>query len=90
MSNEKFTPGLWVTDRDTVESNQYTICQFFDKSENYFENKDANAALIAAAPAMYGALQKFCDRVDAGQIRSVTTYAEFQAILAAARGEPTE
>ena len=47
----------------------------------------ANAHLIAAAPDMADAMAEFCRRVEAGEIRSKKTYAQFQAILAKARGE---
>ena len=47
----------------------------------------ANARLIAAAPDMLEALQEFCRRVEAGEIRSKRTYAAFKALIAKATGE---
>lgn len=48
-----------------------------------------DARLIAAAPEMYYAMAEFCRRVDAGEVRSVKTYAKFKAILAKIDGEET-
>ena len=51
-----------------------------------YDEACVNAALIAQAPAMYAAMQEFCDRVDRGEVRSRRTYEQFKSILAAARG----
>jgi hypothetical protein len=48
--------------------------------------KLADCHLIAAAPDMAEAMAEFCSRVDAGEVRSTKTYAQFKAILAKARG----
>lgn len=40
-----------------------------------------HARLAAAAPRMAEAMDRFCDRVEAGEIRSKRTYAEFCEIL---------
>lgn len=44
----------------------------------------ANAALIAAAPDMFEAMQEFVDRVERGEVRSKKTYEKFKAILSKA------
>lgn len=43
------------------------------------------ATLYAAAEDMKAAMEKFVARVEAGEVRSKRTYAEFKAILAKAR-----
>lgn len=48
---------------------------------------DANARLIASAPEMLAEIEKFCARVEAGEIRSTRTYAAFKALIAKARGQ---
>ncbi len=40
-----------------------------------------HARLAAAAPRMAEAMDRFCDRVEAGEVRSRRTYAEFCGIL---------
>ena len=40
-----------------------------------------HADLAAAAPKMAEAMARFCDRVEAGEVRSRRTYAEFCEIL---------
>lgn len=42
------------------------ICQFWSKSEEDFDNGDANAKLIAAAPDLLEALRGIIARCDAG------------------------
>ena len=48
---------------------------------------DANARLIAAAPDLLEALEWFCARVAAGEVRSKKTYAKFKEVIAKARGQ---
>lgn len=40
-----------------------------------------HARLAAQAPAMADAMNRFCDRVEKGEVRSKRTYAEFCEIL---------
>jgi hypothetical protein len=43
--------------------------------------EEASLKLIAIAPEMYLAMQKFINRVDKGEVRSKATYEEFKSIL---------
>lgn len=51
------------------------------------EIDQANARLIAQSPRMAEAMQWFCDRVDAGEVRSTKTYNLFKDILSDVYGE---
>lgn len=55
------TPGPWTLDEDAITDSDGDrwICQGFDKCEGLFENWEANARLIAAAPQLLGALESF-------------------------------
>lgn len=46
----------------------------------------ANARLIAAAPDLLEAVKEFCRRVEAGEVRSIKSYAIFKAAIAKAEG----
>jgi hypothetical protein len=48
MSTIKHTPEPWVFDGEFIESEQMVICQLFNKHEDDFPNKQANAARIVA------------------------------------------
>ena len=64
----KHTPGPWVvksTDEDIntktiIDSNEFWIAKVlnFNRASDDIRESQANAALIAAAPAMYEALQE--------------------------------
>lgn len=57
MSEPKFTPGLWNNcDGETIETKKARICIIAPLNLTQ-EESDANAALIAAAPEMYEALE---------------------------------
>lgn len=47
---------------------------------------DANARLIAAAPALYDACAEFVRKVEAGEARSTRSYAQMKAALDAVAG----
>lgn len=50
---EAATPGPWrASEYGFVEAGADTICQFWDKYEEDFPHRQANAALIAAAPSL--------------------------------------
>jgi hypothetical protein len=106
MSNEKFTPGPWAFDdlemkiKGTGDAEGRTIIANVSPKMDFSRGMNtqcANAALIAAAPAMYKALaaleyrlkhqvenyQSVC-QIDDNEAESILK------ILAAARGEPTE
>lgn len=58
MDKYKFTKGKWevVSDSDFIQSSdeidKTIVCQFFNKYEDYFDNKEYNAQLISKAPEM--------------------------------------
>ena len=64
----KFTPGPWIVkstdeDRNTktiIDSNEFWIAKVlnFNHASDDIRESQANATLIAAAPAMYEALQE--------------------------------
>lgn len=58
-----------------------------------YERAIANAAFIVLACnshyELIEALQEFCARVEAGEVRSKRTYAKFKAILSRATGQAT-
>lgn len=59
MSEAKFTKGEWEFDRSIeriVDAEGETICAT-GGSWDFYKNAEANAALIAAAPEMYGILE---------------------------------
>lgn len=57
MSEPKFTQGLWNNcDGETIETKKARICIIAPLNLTQ-EESDANAALIAAAPEMYEALE---------------------------------
>lgn len=41
----------------------------------------STCAITSIAPEMYGAIRRFCERVEDGSIRSKRTYEEFKRIL---------
>ena len=51
-----------------------------------YKATQADEALIIAAPELLGALQWFVARVDAGEVQSKRTYAEFKTLIAKATG----
>ena len=74
MNTAKHTPGPWVinahdtgmNDSGTIEGNGVVICP-----EVYGESKarcDANAHLIAAAPAMYEALKAIQEKISGADV----------------------
>ena len=57
----KHTPGPWdnIADRGfIIASNNRVVCQMWSKHEDDFDNHEANAALIAAAPDLLSALRQ--------------------------------
>jgi hypothetical protein len=52
-----YTKGEWKVQDGHIESNGKWICQLWSKKEEDFENSEANALLIAAAPDLYNALK---------------------------------
>lgn len=93
MKNEsqtEFTSGPWmIANGDTLYSNDggFVEIAVFRNDDDWEVEQRANKSLVAQAPAMYTAMQEFCDRVDRGEVRSRKTYEQFKSILAAARGE---
>lgn len=47
----------------------------------FYEDCDLACARIAVAQRVHDALQRFCDRVEAGEVRSRRTYAKFCGLL---------
>jgi hypothetical protein len=60
----KHTPGPWIfDDGGFIRSARGTaIAQMWDKQEEDFNNCDANANLIAAAPELLAALKTLADK----------------------------
>lgn len=61
MSKNKFTPGKWQISGKSIVAGDICIAVIEDDGgyEAPTEQQDANARLIAAAPAMFGALEAF-------------------------------
>ena len=103
MTQAKHTPAPWAQERRRGLDGQYRTQVFpADDPDNaiatvhwhsvptekgHTTDREANARLIAAAPDMLEALQEFCRRVEAGEIRSKRTYAAFKALIARATGQ---
>ena len=79
MNNKaQFTPGPWVvksTDEDIntktiVDGNEFWIARVlnFNHASDDIRESQANAALIAAAPAMYEALKRIKVLMESGDI----------------------
>lgn len=97
MNKQKFTPGPWryskalpnlIECREGRKQYLYTVCQLGEGS-GWSKNKEANAALIAAAPEMYEALADIAE--NCGNHGCSETCAEADCkiceILKKARGE---
>lgn len=85
MGEQKFTPGTWNNcDGETIETKKARICIIAPLNLTQ-EESDANAALIAAAPEMYEALEfskrKFHD------LRFKICCEYIESVLKKARGE---
>lgn len=108
MSKTKFTPGPWFVDADFYvyggdgrkNQGEYfdgvefpLVCDVESDSRDRTENK-ANAALIAAAPEMYGILEYYLDLIqranDGDTISEQKIFeqsADIEKVLKKARGE---
>ena len=51
------------------------------------EHRMDNAILDAVAPELLAIANRFCERVESGEIHSRSTYAEFKAVIAKAEPE---
>lgn len=93
MSNEKFTPGEWVTrpGNTTVLDKKSNPIAMVYRAEYYRSKEEsfANAALIKAAPEMYRMLKYLADGVRWGGIQHTdrSLAAEIENLLKKARGE---
>jgi hypothetical protein len=99
MSDTKFTPGPWAwrgkPGRAQLASAHDTVIDYAGYEGMWFAAYDeeadaANAALIAAAPTLYAALDGLLDRCikELADPQDVEEVANALAALAAARGEP--
>ena len=100
MKDKKFTPGPWrlvkvissiIPDTVVDKDGDHTIAVTYIQPVNFI-NQEANAALIAAAPAMYEALEKLTEFIQkkypwslSDPIASIMK--ESEQVLAKARGE---
>jgi hypothetical protein len=75
--------GIICQARDPEALDQLTLARHREAKTDPWE---ANARLIAAAPCMAAEMRKFCERVEAGEIRSKRTYTAFKALLARIEG----
>ena len=82
MEKTKFTPGPWEISQDngwrcgvlTSDEHFFIECETVsDKNEACFEN-DANARLIAAAPEMYGLLEKLISAMNNHEVGEYYLY----------------
>jgi hypothetical protein len=83
----KHTPGPWKVEDGGFVGGPIgfgRVCQTWNKFEEDFQNAEANARLIAAAPELYGALIKL--NTLCGPHVGETLRAEVQAALAKAEG----
>ena len=95
MITPKHTPGPWAINRNdtgmndsgTIEGNGIVICP--DIYGESLERVNANAALIAAAPAMYEALKALQSilKPDAPGYAQSTQCQQVEAALAQAEGK---
>lgn len=97
MQQPNFTPGPWeVVNSDFFNDNadsslvirdgeDWEICHLCDGIRGDFETMAFNAALIAAAPAMYAKLQELSRKMYDMAYHS--EHQKIEAILARARGE---
>lgn len=91
MENFKGTSGDWSADigADIDRNGMHTVIVFSNKSPmhvanafgNNYDEAMANAKIISQAKNAVAAMQKFCARVEAGEVRSKKTYAEFKQII---------
>lgn len=88
MKTQRHTRGPWLAlpdtpkgkDRWTVSNGEDLVCQLFNKYCE-FENAEANARLIAAAPSLYNALSDLLNLVEFAEMSSRDMPAhEFEAI----------
>jgi hypothetical protein len=82
QTKTKYTPGPWAFDNSGFvypsnngqhPSEKDMICQFFSKSERDFDNCEANAKLIAAAPDLLEALKEMLRHTDGNCAELPTT-----------------
>lgn len=85
MGEPKFTPGTWNNcDGETIETKKARICIIAPLNLTQ-EESDANAALIAAAPEMYEALEFSKREFHDLHLEKYCEYIE--SVLKKARGE---
>lgn len=85
MDEPKFTQGLWNNcDGETIETKKARICIIAPLNLTQ-EESDANAALIAAAPEMYEALEFSKRKFHDLRFKNCCEYIE--SVLKKARGE---
>jgi hypothetical protein len=93
MAETMHTPGEWevyqdeddaIRVRETATAKGLIICELVQSSTD--AEMMANADLLAAAPDLLAACEEFVRKVEAGEARSVRSYAQMTAALAKARG----
>lgn len=83
MSNHKFKGYTWNLSNTAggkpkiVDGNGFCICNAPDATIN----SDRNFKAIEQLPDMVEAMQEFCNRVEAGEVKSTHTYNKFMSIL---------
>ncbi len=94
MSKPIFTPGPWhesddISDPCYIVGKGRIVCSI--KYHEPYDEADANAHLIAAAPEMYAMLERIMDYRTGGPfIANPTKTEEIYNLLAKARGEVRE
>jgi hypothetical protein len=79
--NFKGTKGEWVVEKAEKDSSGracYRVSTYIRAQEKELK---ANAKLIAAAPDLLEACQRFVDKCDTGRARSVESYSQMKAAI---------
>lgn len=81
---EKFTPGPWEIDpelHDAVRANACLICSAWTLPDCAHGTREANVALISAAPEMYEKLKDLLDAMEAGLFPQAAPGVDYPAVM---------
>ncbi len=71
----------FVRDPDPAPTPTFDTALEHAREGSFYHDYDRAGLLVAALQRAHDAMQRFCDRVEAGEVRSRRTYAEFCGIL---------